>query len=621
MAVENSIISEIKDRLNVADIIASYIPMKKSGTNFKAVCPFHSEKTASLMISPEKQIWHCFGCGEGGNVFSFVMKYENLEFPEALKILAERAGVQLPKFTKQDADQDRYRSRLEKINELAADFYAQVLTRSSQASAARQYLQQRGLSAQTVKEWQIGFAPDNYHALEAVLIKKGFKISELIDAGVSSKSGRGDVYDRFFNRITFPIANYAGGIVGFTARVLDPNAKAAKYVNSPQTLIYNKSKVVFTLYRAKQAIRKENCAIVVEGNMDAISCHQAGFKNAIASSGTAFTLDQLQILGRLTKNLKFAFDADSAGDAATKRALDLALRLGFSVFIIKIEGAKDPDEMIRKDRAAFERAVKSAPLYLDYFFEKEFAEFDPGSIQSKKDLFAVLLPLIAQLSDPLEKDHYVRKLAQKAFVPEKTILESLGRIKGASAGAGIAGRTGSEDANRGSHDAVKSADEIPIVKNKYYVLEQGILGYALFDAVYYEPVSAEIAPEDFKNQNFRKIYEYLLSERQKTDNFEVEKFLESFNNVFDKDGKMLRAMAQEARFVIESEYGNSEEKSYFQHDFKEMLNEFKLSRIKSRMTKIISDLASAENRKDKPAVLELNREFSELSRKLKGSGS
>ena len=338
--MNESTIEEIKDRLNIVDVVSSYISVKKSGANYKAVCPFHNDKTPSLMISSAKQIWHCFGCGEGGNVFGFVMKYENIDFPEALQLLADRAGVVVPKFSKKNNAQDKQREILERINELAAKFYNQVLQKSSIAETARNYIKYRGLTDRTVAQWQIGYAPEDFHTLENFLVKKGYTEKDLLAAGVSSSSNRGGIYDRFVNRVTFPIKNYAGNTVAFTARVLDTKAETAKYINSPETLIYNKGKIIFGLYQAKQEIRKADCAVVVEGNLDVIACHEAGFKNVVGSSGTAFTYDQLVLLSRLTKNLKFAFDADDAGIIATRRALDLALELGFNVYIVKIDGAK-----------------------------------------------------------------------------------------------------------------------------------------------------------------------------------------------------------------------------------------------------------------------------------------
>ena len=420
--MNESIIEEIKDRLNVADVISSYIQIKKAGTNYKANCPFHNDTSPSLMISPSKQIWHCFGCGAGGNVFGFVMQYENIDFPECIEILAAKAGIQLPKFSKQQSAQAEEYQKLERMHDLAAKFYNQILEKSSLAIEARAYIKKRGLTAETVRDWQIGFAPGDFHTLELFLQKKGFTEKELLAAGLSSKSDRG-IYDRFVNRVTFPIRNYAGAIVGFTARTLDSDAKAAKYINSPETSIYHKGKVIFGLNQAKQEIRKLDCAIVVEGNMDVISCHQAGFKNVVGSSGTAFTYDQLGLLARLTKNLTFAFDTDVAGMIATRRALDLALSQGFNVYILKIVDAKDPDEMIKRDPQSFAAAVKDAQLYMDYFFEKTFENYDPGSITQKKSISQSLVPLIEKLTDPLELAHYVRLLSQRLGVSEKVIHE------------------------------------------------------------------------------------------------------------------------------------------------------------------------------------------------------
>src|SRR6266481_8556706 len=396
----NSTTEEIKSRLNLVEVVSSYIPLKKSGTNYKANCPFHKEKSASFTVSQTKQIWHCFGCGEGGDVFGFVMKYENLEFAEALKILAERAGVELPKYSKQNLDQDKKKESLIAISELSARFFQKVLEQSKQAESARKYLKERGLLQNTISKWQIGFAPEGFHVLQEFLGKKSFDKKDLLGSGVLSKNDRGEMFDRFVNRVTFPIKNYTGDIVGFTARILDSDAKAAKYINSPETEIYSKGKVIFGLYQAKQSIRKDDFAVIVEGNMDVITAHQAGFENVVGSSGTAFTFEQLQVLSRLTKNLKFAFDTDQAGITATKRAVELALQQGFNVFIVKIENAKDPDELIKKSPKAFSSAIKEAPLYLDYFFEKCFENYDPSSVQNKKRIIAELLPFVQKLSDP-----------------------------------------------------------------------------------------------------------------------------------------------------------------------------------------------------------------------------
>lgn len=589
MRSSNSTITEIKDRLNIVDVLSSYLQLKKSGTNFKAPCPFHHEKTASFMVSPSKQIWHCFGCGEGGDIFGFVMKYENIEFPEALKTLAEKAGVELPKFTTENVAENKYQGALLKINEWTAKYYNQVLEKSSLAKEAREYLEKRGLSLETIRDWQIGFAPNEFHLLEDFLLKKGYTHKELLDAGVISKSPRGDYFDRFFNRITFPIKNYSGDVVGFTARTMATDAKIAKYINTSETAVYNKSKVIFGLYQAKQQIRKEDCAIIVEGNMDVIASHQAGFKNVVASSGTAFTFDQLQTLSRLTKNLKFSFDTDAAGVAATRRTLDLALQQGFSVYIVKISGAKDPDELIKKDPKLFAKAIEDAPLYLDYFFEKAFANYDPASVQEKKQIAAELVPLIRQLVDPLETEHYTRMLAQRLNVAEKTIYEIMARAK--------VPRTSAATQNVSKTGA-------PLLKPRTYQMEQRLLGYFLFNSEYANEILKEIKQEDFKDLGIKEV---LALYTQKNPEQSTEEFISTL-----KDPEL----AKIAVFMVESEYHQLDNPAVFKQQFRKLLRDFVANNTKIAMNSVIAEMALAEQKKDKQKLKELNEKFLELSKDL-----
>ncbi len=619
--MSSNITQDIKDRLNIVDVLSSYIQLKKSGTNYKAECPFHHEKSASLMISPAKQIWHCFGCGEGGDIFGFVMKYENLEFAETLKILADRAGVELPKFTKQNVEQDKYKAVLYKINEWAAKFYYQVLLQSKSSQPARDYLEKRGLTARTIEDWQIGFAPNEFHILESFLAKKDYTAQHLLDAGVSAKSAKGEVYDRFINRITFPIKNYAGEVVGFTARVLDSDAKTAKYINSPETQIYSKSKVIFGLYQAKQTIRKEDFAIVVEGNMDVISAHQAGFTNVVASSGTAFTYDQLQTLSRLTKNLKFAFDTDSAGAAATLRALDAALALGFSVYIVRITGAKDPDELIKKDPKAFAEAVKNAPLYLDYFFEKAFENFDPSSVDAKKSVTAMLVPMLKKLSDPLESAHYTRILAQRLSVPEKTIYELLAKEKPQNFKSFSSSNSANQSGGNASPQVDKTVDPVaPLLKSKSYVLEQKFIGYALLNKEYRDQVIANIIPEALSPE-IQPVYQQLLAfSAENQDNFSSDNFIQrlaakSNGELIDPSGSHAE-LAKMALFMVESEYHQADNPGTFEKDFQKELKDFLNIDTKLQMQNLISAMIAAEQKQDKQELEQLKAKFLELSQKL-----
>ena len=588
MQSSQSTIAEIKDRLNIADVLSSYISLKKAGANFKAPCPFHHEQTPSLMVSMSKQIWHCFGCGEGGDIFTFVMKYENVDFVEALKLLADRAGVELPKYNKEDTKEDQYKRRLVEINELASKYYNKVLLQSSQAETARTYLKGRGLSKETIEEWGIGFAPEGYHYLEEFLLKRGFTKKELLDAGVSSKGQRGDLYDRFFNRVTFPIKNYSGEVVGFTARTLSDDKKAAKYLNSPETPIYSKSHIIFGLYSSKQSIRKEDCTIVVEGNMDVISAHQAGFKNVVASSGTAFTFEQLKLLSRLSKNLKFAFDTDQAGAIATRRALDMALQLGFTVYIVKIEDAKDPDELIKKDLKKFAEALDSAPLYLDYFFEKSFSDFDPSSIESKKKVAAELVPLLQSITDPLELSHYSKQLSQRLGVSESTIYEYLAK--------GKVQKTVEKKVPQSSNRLVQS---------KSYLLERTILGYALFKPAYKQKVLEVIEESDFKDPDLKELFKAISA-------YKGDPLV--FLDTLSPD---MAELAKLAQFVVESEYNELSDSPGFEINFSSALMEFKEGSTKAAMRTVISEMVAAEKSKDKEKLAELNNKFLKLAQTLK----
>ncbi|MEK7161826.1 MAG: DNA primase, partial [Patescibacteria group bacterium] len=365
----DTILQEIKDRLDIVDVISGYIPVRKAGMNFKAPCPFHNEKTPSLIISPQKQIWHCFGCGEGGDVFGFVIKYENLDFKDALKLLAGKAGVTLPQYQPQDKGAVDEKELLLRINNFAARYYHEVLTTSSAGRPALGYLKARGLTDGTIKQWQIGYAPEEFHFLEQALVKKKVALNDLVKAGVSAKNERGQIYDRFRGRVTFPICNYFGDVVGFTARILHEDGKSAKYINSPETAIYNKSKTLFGLNFAKEVIRKKDEMVIVEGQMDCISLHQAGFNNVIASSGTAYNESAVDFTSarRLSKNVKLCFDSDLAGQMALKKTGEMLLRQGFRVKVVTLIAAKDPDELVRKSPWLWDKAVSAAVWFLDYY--------------------------------------------------------------------------------------------------------------------------------------------------------------------------------------------------------------------------------------------------------------
>lgn len=423
----------IKDKLDLAQIIGEYVQVKKAGSYWKACCPFHHEKTPSFMIHPERQFWHCFGCGKGGDVFSFIQEIEGLDFPEALKLLADRAGVQIDTY-RSEIDKSQ-KNRILEINQKAAYFFNHVLTEMAQAKEAREYLERRELKKETIADWEVGYVTEQWDLLTQYLLKKGIGVDDLVASGLTIKKdnatvGRG-FYDRFRGRIMFPIKDVHSNIVGFTGRQLVENPEAGgKYVNSPQTIVFDKSRVLYGLDKAKMEIKAKDLAVIVEGQMDVISCHQAGMKNVVAASGTALTPEQIRLIERYTKNIAMAFDADKAGINAAKRGIDIALKEGMNVRVIRVpEGAgKDADEVIKKNPAVWFKAVEDATEIMQWFFDIVFAGKQLTSPKERQAISDELLPLIGLIPYAVEKDFWLKRLAETIGTEVAVLREDLKRI-------------------------------------------------------------------------------------------------------------------------------------------------------------------------------------------------
>lgn len=421
----DNVTEEIKSRLDIVDVISEYIQLKPAGANFKALCPFHREKLPSFMVSPEKQIWHCFGCNKGGDIFTFVQEIEGVEFPEALRILAKKANVELKRGDSQLVSR---KSKLLDILRLAALFYHQVLLRHSKAKVVRDYLKKRQVSEASIKEFQLGYAPDTWDGLLKFLKQKKFEESDIEAAGLISKKTQGSgYYDRFRNRLMFPINDVHGNVVGFTSRILPglEDKEAAKYINTPETPLYNKSRILYGLDKAKLEAKKRDYAIIVEGNMDVITSHQAGIKNVIASSGTALTLDQVKLLKRYTPNVILAFDLDLAGQAATQRGIDIALQEEMNVKILTLAQGKDPDECIKKNPKDWIQAIKQAQPIMDYYFDFAREHFSTREVEGKKKMAELILSIIAKLGNKIEQDHWLKVLAEKIDTREASLRERI----------------------------------------------------------------------------------------------------------------------------------------------------------------------------------------------------
>ena len=421
-------IEEIKNQLDIVDVIKDYIKLEKAGQNYRAPCPFHSEKKPSFFVSQPKQIWKCFGCGKGGDVFGFVKEIEGVEFREALEILAKKAGVTLKRLDPKQVSRDK---RLYDICEIATKFFEQQLEKSKAGKKARQYLvKERGISNDSLIKWRVGYSPDIWRSLTDYLASCGFQRNEIAKVGLGIINEKGNFYDRFRGRIIFPIFDLHSRVVGFSGRVFKEKdaEKTAKYVNTPNTPLYNKSNIIFGLDKSKVAIRKENACIIAEGYTDVILSHQVGVKNIVAASGTAFTNFQLNILKRYTKNLVFAFDMDSAGDAATKRGIGLAQTNGFDIKVLIMPGSHDPADVIAENPDKWSKIIKEARDVLEFFFEKAFEKFDAKTPNGKKEIAKELLPVIKRIPNAIVRFHWIEKLAENLHVTQESVEKELAKV-------------------------------------------------------------------------------------------------------------------------------------------------------------------------------------------------
>ncbi|NCO05176.1 MAG: DNA primase [Candidatus Magasanikbacteria bacterium] len=426
----------IKDRIDIAEFIGEYVQLKPAGVNMKGLCPFHNEKSPSFMVNRDRQTFKCFGCSKGGDIFTFIQEIEGMEFIEALKLLANRAGVEIKQQTAQVNSNQK--NRIKDINLHAARFFYNFLTQMDAAKEARDYLTTRGITQDMIDAWQIGFIPDQWELLTQYLLKKGHGVEDLVAAGITIKrdnanaqTGKG-FYDRFRGRIMFPIRDVHGNVAGFTGRVLkETEHSGGKYVNTPQTIVYDKSRIVFGLDKARQEIRTTGNIVMVEGQMDVIAAHQAGMKNVVATSGTALTQEQIKLLMRYAKNMSMAFDADDAGEKAAKRGIALAMETGMHVKVIQIpEGkGKDPDECIKQNKEVWFTAVEHAQDIMEWYIERALINKDLKNPHDKQQIADEILPEIIRLPYAVEREHWLQMLAQQLSIDTKVLHEDIDRIK------------------------------------------------------------------------------------------------------------------------------------------------------------------------------------------------
>jgi DNA primase len=420
-----SVIDDVKQKIDITDIIGQHITLTKSGRTFRGLCPFHGEKHPSFYVYPEQQSWHCFGCNTGGDAFSFIMKKQGIDFGEALRELALKAGVTIPS-KREPAAESEERQKLYQVNQAAALYFQSML--SSQAGEkARKYVEKRGFTAQTIADFQLGYSLNSWESLKKYLTEKGYGEKEMLNAGLTIEAEDKKSHDRFRDKLMFPIADARGRIIGFGGRVLDDSLP--KYLNSPQTPIFDKSGNLYALNLAKEAIREQRLVVIVEGYMDVITAHQNGFNNVVASMGTSVTEKQVSTLKRITNNITLALDADTAGEEAMLRGVEFENTLGAEVKVVILPKGKDPDDVIKEDPDAWPKLLEKALPVVDFTFGMVASGLDLTTAKDKSLAVEKLLPIIAEIKDPIRQAHYLQKLARLVQVNERSVEAALGRLK------------------------------------------------------------------------------------------------------------------------------------------------------------------------------------------------
>ena len=568
-------IEEIKARLTIEEVVGQYVQLHKAGKNYKALCPFHNEKTPSFMISPDKGIAYCFGCQKGGDIFKFVQLVENISFPESVQMLAEKAGVELPTFSKEK--QEVKKQTLE-INEAVTRFYEDQLSKDQDK---KDYLLKRGVTEQTMKDFRLGYAPDSYDKTHKYLLQKGFSRLEIVNSGLggSKDTANNEVYDRFRGRMMFPISNVLSKVIAFGGRTLKEEKTEAKYLNSPDSPTYNKSLVLYGLDKAKSIIRQEDKVIVVEGYMDVIASYQAGIKNVVASSGTALTQEQIKLLKRYTNNFIFAFDTDEAGKTATHRALELAIENDVNVRIAQVPNGKDPDECIRQDLDLWIKTIEEAVSMLEFTLSDLMVKFDSKTVQGKKQIIQEILPIIKKYPNRIEQEEYIRQVANRLQIHEGTLRSELVKIKNIK----IQRINKDEDV----------AKKMQLSREKY------LFGMLFNFPQFYNLLNQELVEKIFLDNDTKRFYKTIKSQYNPPRKFNVEEFLKDLSDSEKEECRLWQLFVEEKYNELPEERIEQEFKNIIRE-----INKFNLSEVKK---KLVFDLKAAKLKDPEQYLLVLNQ--------------
>ena len=575
-------IEEVKNRLDIVQVVGEYLKLQKAGANFRALCPFHAEKGPSFFVTPARQMWHCFGCGIGGSVFDFVMHIEGLEFGDALRLLAQKAGVELPKRSPAFVQQETERKRLLEITELAARFFEKQLS-SKAGAAAKEYLQKRGVSNESFAAWRIGYAPGTKRSMLDFLVQQGYREQEIGRAGLLVRGEQG-VFDRFRSRIMFPVFNLQGEVMGFGGRIFGKEDKdMAKYVNTPNTPLYDKGRILYGLDKAKLEVRKQDSCVLVEGYMDAILVSQAGTKNVVATSGTALTSFHLQLLRRYSENLVLAFDMDIAGDTATKRGIELSMAEGFLVKIVRLTEGKDPAEAAHNPES-WHLALDRATSIIDYYFESTFSSFNKRTLDGKSKAASLLLSVIFKLPNKIVQSHWIQRLAEELGVREEAVREELAKVKA------------EPRLQRTNAPFALSARE---KKGRRELIEERILVL-----VFCDPGNLKQLKEEDVRQMSLTMQE-IVAGLQQAENLEFS----SLEKVFSQANLQT---VRHAALLAELEKGEEELKD----EFSLCLKSLAIFSLKGRLEEIMREIKKAEGEQELSRIDLLLREFQEIAKEL-----
>lgn len=585
-------VEQVKERLNVSELIGEYLKLEKSGTNYKALCPFHNEKTPSFMVNAERNFWYCFGCQKGGDIFSFLMEIEGLEFREALERLAERTNVDLPKFQKVDPKEKSQKQKLYEILELSAKFYQYQFEKSRKAEPIKKYLKDRIIKPAQFEEFRIGFAPDAWGKLLEFLLSRKHNLEDIARSGLmvqkdgTSGASKDDYYDRFRNRIMFPVIDVTDRVVGYSARVVPGgDEKNAKYINTSQSPIYDKSRVIYGLSQAKLEVKKQDFVIIVEGNLDVVASFSAGVKNTVAVSGTALTPDQINILKRYTKNFKLCFDMDEAGQKAATKSVQLCLSENIDAEIILLpDGFKDVNDLVIEDIPAWKKAIKNAEQVMDYFFASSMGKQDRENPKGKKIIAHELLNIIKDISDLIEQSYWIRKLSDAIDVKEDTLTEVLEGVKM------------KEDKVNQKRQPTQVGQSIKSEKPKIIQLQERILGLAVLHS---KRLDKQIKKFDSKllDPEHKVIWDKILKGDTKKISEKLSQFEAQVDYNYSADG-----LAENDTEPIS--------------DWQEVCDQLKVFRKEGELANIIKDIKEAEEKDDEDSLTLLMEEFSRISKKL-----